>query len=169
MQGKLPDQVDPKRLAQQGARLTGALSAAAMKRLASAFDIKGDAQVELRFGWSDARRPRVTGRISVPIASTCQRCLQPYATTLQAEIDLEIGESPRDGEPEFELVLRPDERLGLPDLIEDELLLAAPMIALHARGDCGAPAGGDDGQADDDEASRRPFADLQALWERTKK
>ncbi len=67
------------------------------------------------------------------------------------------------------MVLRPDERLGLPDLIEDELLLAAPMIALHARGECGSPAGGDDGPADDDEASRRPFADLQALWERAKK
>lgn len=169
MQGKLPEQVDPKRLAHQGAQLAGALPAVALKRLGSAFEVRGDAQVELQFGWSDSGRPRVTGEISVPVASTCQRCLQPYVTLLHADVDLEIGAAPGDAEQDFELVLRPDERLKLPDLIEDELLLAAPMIALHARGDCAAPDGADEEGAAPEETPRKPFADLQALWERTKK
>jgi len=170
MQGKLPEQVDPKRLAHQGAQLVGVLAGDTMKRLATAFDVRGDARVDLRFAWSDSGRPQVAGEISVPVASTCQRCLQPYVTTLRAEIDLEIGEAPGDAEQDFEVVLRSDERLKLPELIEDELLLAAPMIALHARGECASPAGADDGQTvEEEEASRRPFADLQALWERTKK
>lgn len=169
MQGKLPEQVDPKRLAHQGARLAGEIPAAALKRLGSAFEVKGGAQVELRFGWSATGRPRVTGELSVPIASTCQRCLRPYVTRLRADVDLEIGAAPDDAEQDFELVLRPDERLKLLDLIEDELLLAAPMIALHARGECAAPDGADEEGAPSAETPRKPFADLQALWERTKK
>ncbi len=168
MQGKLPERVDPKRLAHQGARLAGSIPAAALNRLGAAFELRGAAQAELGFGWSDGGRVRVSGEISVPIAGTCQRCLQEYVTTLHADVDLEIGESPRDTEQDFELVLGPDERLDIVELVEDELLLAAPMIALHARGECAAP---DDG-ADDEPASdaaRRPFADLQAQWTRTKK
>ncbi len=169
MQGKLPERVDPKRLAHQGARLAGSIPAAALSRLGAAFEIRGAAQVELAFGWSAEGRVQIRGEISVPLAGTCQRCLQEYVTTLRADVDLEIGESPRDTEQDFELVLGADERLDIVELVEDELLLAAPMIALHPRGECSAPDGADDEPAPTAEAARKPFADLQALWTRTKK
>lgn len=169
MQGKLPELIDPKRLAHQGALLTGEVPAASLGRLAAAFDVRGNAQVDLQFGWSSGRRPQVSGEVSVAIASTCQRCLQEYETTLRAVVALEIGELGRDDEQAFELMLRSDEPLNLFELVEDELLLEAPMIPLHARGACTAPDGADPAPQQTDDAPPRAFADLQALWARSKK
>lgn len=166
MRGKLPEQVDPKRLAHQGTRITGAIPADTLTRLASAFEVRGDAQIDLAFSWSEAGRPHLSGEITAPVASVCQRCLQVYETTLQADVDLEIGTAPRDAEQDFEIVLRADESLKLRDLVEDELLLAAPMIALHAPSECTAPAGADEDAVPADGTTRKPFADLQAMWKR---
>ena len=148
--------------------LSGGIPAAALLRLGAAYELRGDARVELRFGWSAGHRPRVTGTLAIPIASICQRCLQTYETTVVAGVDVEIGESPADAEDAFDLVLRPDEALQVTDFVEDELLLEAPTFPLHVRGECAAPDGADD-ETEGDEATRRPFADLQALWQRTKK
>lgn len=166
MRDKLPEQIDPRRLAHQAARLAGVVPAADLPRLGAAFGVEGNAGFELAFGLSPSGRTLVTGEITVPIAATCQRCLQAYVTTLHADVDLEIGESPRDAEQDFELVLRPDERLDLRALIEDELLLAAPMIALHASGECAMPADTGDARTAADGDRRKPFAGLQALRER---
>lgn len=169
MRGKLPEQVDPRRLAHQGATLVGDIPATALRRLGAAYELKGDAHVELHFAWSERRRARIEGEVTAPIASTCQRCLQEYETRLAAAVDLEIGEAPRDAEEDYELLLAADESLQLIDLVEDELLLEAPMIPLHARGECRAPAGADDLAPAAEDVQRKPFADLQTLWERTKK
>lgn len=169
MRGKLPEQVDPKRLAHQGATLVGDIPAAALRRLGAAYALKGDAHVDLHFAWSERRRARIEGEITATVASTCQRCLQEYETRLTAAVDLEIGEAPRDAEQDYELLLAADESLQLIDLVEDELLLEAPMIPLHARGECTAPAGADEAAPAAEDSQRKAFADLQTLWERTKK
>lgn len=166
MHGKLPDQIDPRRLAQHAAVLVGEIPKDTLERLGSAFEVRDNARVELRFGWSEHSRVRITGRLSVPVASICQRCLQTYATTLEAEIDLEIGEAGRDAEQDFELVLKPGERLSLLEFLEDELLLAAPMIALHPRETCSTPAAAGTASEREASATRRPFAELQKLRDR---
>lgn len=169
MQGKLPEKIDPKRLAQQGTTLRGEIPAASLERLGAAFDVRKPASVELHFAFSSARRPLVTGEVSTCIASTCQRCLQEFETTVTADVDVEIGESPRDADQDFELVLGPDEALRLVDFVEDELLLEAPMIPVHPASACSAPAAGADEAPQEDEGPRRPFAELQNLMDRSRK
>lgn len=169
MQGKLPEKIDPKRLAHQGAILHGVIPAASLTRLGAAYEVREPASVELRFDWSSERRPVVTGTVSTRIASTCQRCLQTFETTVSADVAVEIGEAPRDADQDFELVLAADETLNLVDFVEDELLLEAPMIPAHPASACAAPAAGDDETPQRDEGPRRPFAGLQNLMDRSKK
>lgn len=173
MPGKLPDKIDPKRLAHQGAVLEGEIPVAALSRLGAAYELREPAQVALKFAWSGKHRPAVTGEVSMRIASTCQRCLQAFDTVVRATVDIEIGEAPRDTELDYEVLLQPDEPLLLALLVEDELLLEAPMIPVHAPSDCAAPAvtpGAPVEEAADEEGeARRPFAELQALLERSKK
>ncbi len=172
MPGKLPDKIDRKRLAQQGAVLEGEIPAAELRRLNAAHRVVGPVQVHLRFAWSGNHRPQVTGRVSARIESTCQRCLQNFDSVVEAAVNLVIGEAPRDTEQDFELVLPGDEPLNLVEVVEDELLLEAPMIPVHPPSACTAPAVMSDQSAPDstlgDEEPRRPFADLQALIGRTK-
>lgn len=166
MQGKLPEQVDPKRLAHQGAALTGQIPPAELQRLGSAFELQGSADVDLAVHWSERHRPRIHGRVSIPIASICQRCLQTYETLLEARVDVEVGELPRDTEQDFEVLLDPGAALKLREFVEDELLLEAPMIPLHERGDCHAPDGADDAPASEGRPQRKAFSELRKLWDR---
>ena len=166
MQGKLPEKIDPKRLAHHGTALRGEIPAASLARLGAAFDVRKPASVELHFAFSGERRPLVTGTVSTTIASTCQRCLQEFETTVTADVDVEIGESPRDADQDFELVLAADEAMCLVDFVEDELLLEAPMIPVHPASACSPPAAGRDETPQQDEGSRRPFAELQSLMDR---
>ena len=173
MPGKLPDKIDRKRLAQQGAVLEGEIPAAALLRLNAAYRVVEPAQVQVRFGWSGNHRPQVTGTVSARLESTCQRCLQTFDTVVEATVDVVIGEAPRDTEQDYELVLPGDEPLNLVELVEDELLLEAPMIPVHPPSACTAPAGASEPPAQDSGANedepRRPFADLPALMARPKK
>jgi len=168
MQGKLPEKIDPKRLAHQGTTLRGEIPVASLERLGAAFDVRTPASVELLFAFSSERRPLITGEVSVRVASTCQRCLQEFESTVTAKVDVQVGESPRDDEQDFELVLAADEALRLVDFVEDELLLEAPMIPVHPVSDCSAPAATAD-VPQEDEGPRRPFAGLQNLMDRPKK
>lgn len=167
MRAKLPERIDPRRLAHHGARLDGEIPVGGLQRLRQAYDVKGPAQVELEFTWSGAHRPVVRGRATVRLGCTCQRCLQAFETTVEAVLDYEIGEAPRDSEQDFEIVLAPDEGLDLNGFVEDELLLEAPLIPVHDEAECSAPAA--EAVAPADETRRKPFAGLQELMHRTDK
>lgn len=92
---------------------------------------------------------------------TCQRCLQPIAEPLAVHTALrfvageERAESEDEASEEDVLALRP--ALDLRGLIEDELILALPLVPRHA--DCElplpAPAAGSDAAS--------PFAVLERL------
>lgn len=98
---------------------------------------------------------------------SCQRCLQPYelALAVSARIRFVRGEAAAealDAEIE-EDVLALARSLDLRELIEDELLLALPLVPRHE--DCPQPlpiAIGDDAPAPVASADN-PFAVLQAL------
>ena len=131
--------MDPITLAEQGARLAGELPLCAMLRLTSGCEVGEDmASVELKF----AREPHgllyLRARITARLRLVCQRCLQPMALLLQVEPVLALmlpGESqtgvPEEVEP---LVVEPD--WSLASWVEDELLLAMPMMPRHPPGEC---------------------------------
>ena len=68
---------------------------------------------------------------------TCQRCMQPLAFELATDSRVALVASEAEAEPEAsETFLAEDGLLQFPALIAEEVLLALPIVPLHAAADC---------------------------------
>ena len=103
---------------------------------------------------------------SAPVALQCQRCLQAVAQTLVVDRRLRFVRSETEAERLDEtseddvLVLSP--RLDLHALVEDELILALPLVPRHD-GPCPEPLPMPADDLADEEPAPNPFAALAAL------
>ena len=111
-------------------------------------------------------RPAARLAVTAEVVMTCQRCLGPVRRALASEAELVFAEEGAPGLPEgSEVVTGDPHRLDFAALVEDELLLALPIIPQHEAGEaCTLPAGeGDDPDTSDTAEMRRPFAGLKDL------
>ncbi|MHA6203207.1 YceD family protein [Dyella soli] len=114
----------------------GSLPIAAMQRLGGALaSTDGTAQYELDFGRDEFGTAYLDVRVQAPLTLICQRTLEPFVlpVTLDSRlglIRLEREESalPPGCEP---LLVADDGKLNLVDVIEDELLLALPLVPVN--------------------------------------
>lgn len=175
-----PRKLDVARAAADGAVLTGRCPLSALERLADGTVLADD---ESAVAWTARfeRRPVRGGEPEVWLAlhaqarvwRECQRCLQPVALDLAVDRSLrfvadEATAAALDAESE-EDVLAMGRRFDLVELVEDELLLALPLVPMHDT--CPVPLGLPEAPsaADEDAASEapaRPFAALAALKRR---
>ena len=141
MLGPLPEFVDPFRLACRQIRMSGAIPITAMTRMATLVrDDSGMAEVVLRFRMSASGVPRADGRALLIAHLTCQRCLEP----LDLEVAPELKFAFTDGGEAAERAalaagyepLACDGRIGLAEIVEDEMLLALPDFPMHRAGQC---------------------------------
>lgn len=131
---QLPEHIDPAQLADRQAALRGQLPLAAMKRLAgSLLSQEGAVEVELDFGRDAGGRRVVEGRAEVAVQMVCQRCLTACDQHLQTRILLGVVASEAEAErlPDEYDPLVSDGRVRLLELVEDELILALPLLAKH--------------------------------------
>jgi uncharacterized protein len=144
----LPDAVVPFRLARQGVRLQGWCDVTKMHRLAlSAQTVchhqhlaNEDHQINIDWSFSlyQQRYPRLTGQLTAQITVLCCRCLSPFLFDLQAETDLLLVNSADEIELADDVLLSHSEfyamdgqTLSLATVLEDELLLALPLMPCH--------------------------------------
>ncbi|RME33458.1 MAG: hypothetical protein D6786_07640 [Gammaproteobacteria bacterium] len=166
MLGTLPVIIEPFRLAAKGSTLAGTLETATMSRLLEA--VHGCAErvsVELRFERDEQGVTTLRGRVTGHVELICQRCLEPMGHDIDAEVCLGAvrGESAMQALPgEYEpLVVGEEGGYPLATLVEDELLLALPIAAMHPHA-CVDPAGTE--QEETPQAAREgPFAGLALL------
>ncbi len=164
MSGGLPSTINPILLAEAGTRLTGAVAVRTMARLSALLlNDSGAAEINLAFAQavgSGVRKMR--GRIQVPAVNvTCQRCLEPMQLALETEVDVVLlreGEPDGNVSPEVDVLSFGPAPVGLAELIEDELLLALPLVPMHAVADC--PARRYIGARTGDETAEHPLAGL---------
>jgi len=124
------DVVLPYKLARQAGGWRGSIAIDEFLRfgeLVSGAD--GPVAVDLAFRLDEEGRCRVHGHATVRVSIECGRCLQPQARALDVSLDLCVvgsdtsaSELAGDLEP---FVLDGDE-ITVPDLIEDDLILALP-------------------------------------------
>jgi uncharacterized protein len=162
MDDSLPAIIDPIGLADKGARLRGDLPLAAMQRLVQS-GVQGGGQVtfDLHFARDTEGHRRLQGRIGAVLSLPCQRCLQGLSLTVALAPDLVLlaaGEG-EDTVPEGADTLAVDAPLPLSRLVEDELILALPMMPMHPEGAC-EPAVTEDKAV---ETRPNPFAALAKL------
>lgn len=144
----------------------GSLPVASLGRLCEALvDASGSVQFALDFGRDSLQASYVEVRAETSLTMTCQRTLEPFA--LPVSINTRLGlirlESEEAGlPPDCEPLLVPaDGRLNPADIIEDELLLALPLVAINP--DSSLPAVTTPPDVAGDEQKTSPFAVLRGL------
>ncbi|HVC27993.1 MAG TPA: YceD family protein [Gammaproteobacteria bacterium] len=143
-----------------------------MPRLAAAVaDTSGQASAKLQV-MHDGGQVSVQGTVEANLVLTCQRCFGNLVFPVKADFNLAWVRSEKEatGLPDvYEPLLSGSGRVKIADLIEDELLLALPMAALHTvPQDCGVGARSTSRRAvtDAKEKRRKPFAALESLKHR---
>lgn len=143
-----------------------AVPVAELPRLAGVLEGTGTVNVDLAIERWDNAVPLISGTVNASLERRCQRCLETLAEDL--DLELRLGVVP----PESDLELPAGfetceaEATTVAQVIEDEILLALPMVAIHDdRSDCGPLAGELDKLSPTTEAEekRRPFAVLESL------
>ena len=163
-----PDRpLDALGLARSAARVERNFEVAAFARLRDRLaEPTGTVTVRAEFGMH-AHWPVARLDVEADVVLTCQRCLGPMRRSLASESQLVFAEAGADELPDgFEAVDGDPRKLDLASLVEDELLLAVPIIPQHDAGEAcllpDAAAGKDEEDAAAPEM-RRPFADLKDL------
>lgn len=132
---KLPQQVEPRKLAYNQVTFHGVVKAQDLPRLAKTAQFTGDIRVCLDFSVDEQGRRMVIGKIDGDARLECQRCLQEMAEQLiQADVKVAIvwdeeesKQLPRDIDP---WIVGEDEA-DFYALVEEELLLNLPVAAYH--------------------------------------
>ena len=152
-------------LVAQGSELEIDCELKSLTRLAPLLsDTQGMAHGRFRFH-RVAGAPAAEGRVTATLPVICQRCMGDLAIAVDSacrlvfsEVDAADAEVPADEE----LVTTKAGRISLAGLIEEELLLAMPLVAMHGEGTgCAAQAAPEAEAAD--EPKQRPFAGLRDL------
>lgn len=168
--GPLPARIDFRKLAEQRASVEGNLPIASFGRLCGLLEADaGELSIALSFEPGKGRNPRVTGRAAGTASMLCQNCLERVELTLEVDIDtfivatvdqlLELDQG-EDG------IVCEGSLLTVSEIVEDELMLALPMVPRHADGDCGETAAPEDDVVPEEARSPdtyRPFAGLESL------
>ena len=127
-----------------------------------------DARVtgQLEFGFADAREQVVSlvGDVALTVDVVCQRCLEPFRLALHSELRLlpTTGEQGVSAAADMEPWELDDERVCPAEIVEEVLIMALPLSAMH---DNAAACREFEATGDEAGQTTRPFAALKARLE----
>jgi len=181
---RLPVEVDPFRLVEQGRLFDGRIPLSDFKRVSellfkpSSPSGKGEkckqtlVNVHLEFTRTDTKLPVVKGEINTDFEMVCQRCLEAKKESLALSFEVVLVSSDEQAErlqEGYDTWLVEDQLLFINDFLEDEMLLAVPFVVSHE--DCQPvrdliellPEEIEVQEGDADDAKANPFAVLKDL------
>lgn len=134
MHTKLPEFLDFTRIADKGDEIQGKWPISELPRLKELL-VKDTGDIEVRMDFGHHGRLRtVTGNISGLLKVICQRCMQPMDLELNTEFKLAMVQTEEQADKlpdEFEPLLVDEDKMSVPQMLEEELLLAIPLVAMH--------------------------------------
>lgn len=166
----LPIYFDPRKYASNETVLRGSVALKEFKELSALLvSNKGDVVIDLSFKVDDDRRYIATGNLKAQVELVCQRCMQPVLYDVDA--DLSIGfvydeEHAKSLPAEYDPVVMTDGEVVLANMVEEELILALPVVAYHDESGCNPIAlkyASSTDEATDDEQKPNPFSILAQL------
>jgi uncharacterized protein len=132
---RLPELIEPDRMAETGRLLKGTIAISKMKRLRSLlFDDEGRVDLDLVFGVDESGQSNVAGALDAQITLQCQRCLQAMNLHIREKISLAIVHTSQQANKlpsHYEPLMVKQDSVSLSELVEDELILALPTVPLH--------------------------------------
>ncbi len=153
--------LDVRGLIRQGIILEGTLSTAELPRLSEVILNDAPVRFSLVFGKDEGGRAIVKGTLETTVEMICQRCLKPVSIELRPSIGLGVVMSEAEARQlpdQLEPLVLGDEPVRVADLIEDEILLALPVVPRHAH-QCVAEHREHEGM----EKTDNPFAALRGM------
>jgi uncharacterized protein len=135
MQKNLPTKIDPWHFAAQRGRLQGELDLCPMDRLLPLIDAPLEpVKIVLEAGIDEQNIHFFVGTMEVVVGLVCQRCLAPMPAPLTVAFHLGLVHTeaqainlPKNYDP----LLILNKELTISEWVEDELILALPLIPLH--------------------------------------
>jgi len=142
MKDRLPEHIEPLRLARSQRLMKGRLPLSRMPRLVeSLVDTTGEIDVELEFDVDKSGVAWMEGHLTCTLSLCCQRCMQemllPVDTTFRLAMIESEAEIEQLGE-EYEPLILDDALVSVAELVEDELILSLPIVPKHETADCHA-------------------------------
>lgn len=165
----LPETVDPWRMVSARRSYAGRLPLASMDRLTQVLVAsEGEVEFTLDFGRDEWGTAYLQMDVRAPLTLLCQRSMEPFV--LPVTLDTRLGLLREESEeaslpPGYEPLLVIDDRIHPAAVIEDELLLAVPLVPVSPQSDW--PEEGLESAAPDapteEEVQDNPFAVLREL------
>jgi uncharacterized protein len=141
----LPVQINHRRFVSDNAKLQGIIPLQRFERfIALVEDEAGEVEAQLEFKKARKHRSLVIGQLRTKVSVICQNCMAPTQIELDTELSVLVVNSEEAlaqlHEDDDGLVCE-DELILLVDLLEDELILALPMVGKHEEGKCQSALG----------------------------
>lgn len=132
----LPDTVDAWRMVAQGRCFEGSLPLVSMTRLAdSLVTVEGNIQFIIEFGRDDFEVAFIALHVEGQLPLLCQRSLEPFdwPFSINTKLGLISREEDETGLPAgYEALLIQNDEVRLADVVEDELILALPLVPIRS-------------------------------------
>jgi uncharacterized protein len=131
-------------LADRGGTLGGTVALGKLGRFTELLNSDvGEVQATLRFRHGGAGRLVAELDYRAEVELVCQRCLEPFRHSITGRVQMSLvdEDSPARASEEIERYELEEGRLRPSQLIEDELIVAMPLVPKHPRPeDCGSLA-----------------------------
>lgn len=159
--------VNHRKLAERREEFSGEIALTELDRLEGLVHERcGNVRYRLAFYVDDRHFVRARGELSATLRLLCLRSLEPFDQAISREIDIALvrteAQEARFGDAS-EVVLLDDDAVRVDDLIEDELILAIPLVPMNPQ----ATTPPNPAEAVEEEpaveAKASPFAKLAAL------
>lgn len=170
MPTEIPHLVEPYKLVELNQQLTGGLDLEELTRITEFFGSQPNKlDYSLICEKDEAGTLFLHLSINTAISLTCQRCMQLFQYSVERETTLQVAETEeaaRDLPEGIEPILLDENRLNLLELLEDELMLAIPIVAMHEVDDCSEKV--DVAEEVQEPETHKPFVGLDKLMQKTK-
>ena len=164
----IPVRLDPGRSATRQQRFDGAIPHRALSRLTDVSVDDGCVKVALACDRDEQHLATMKASIRTQVKLLCQRCNEHYMHDVAIDVvycpvrdDAAAEQIPSEYEA---VLLSDDDDVNLHQLIEDEILLALPLVPMHELSECNQEGQTSWGDIDDTEEDKpNPFAVLSKL------
>lgn len=134
MLDQLPEFIDPVVFAERHSHLVGRLGLKRLKRLSDfLFEKDGELNVDLQF-YKEGKVPIIEGHIEGHLILTCQSCLQALDWPVNKVVKIGMVQTIEQADrldDELEPLVVSDEKMSLPGIVEDEILIYLPDYPRH--------------------------------------
>lgn len=167
MSNSTPGFIDPYRMAKSGQTLVDKVELASLSRASKLSDSgKGEVNYQLEFSIDAENYCVINGKLDTILTVRCQRCLKEFQEKVASEFVVSPVRNDEEAKalPEFyEAVYIADNKIYPVEMIEDELILAVPIVPLHDLGDINCVEITATAEQNEEKVTTNPFQVLQNL------